>query len=192
MKKTLILGFLMFWKVVFAPVMAQKAKDTAKFDYLYEVCIADLKKQEAFVSTPYICLGGNKTIGYGHCFLVGETFKKITEKQADSILRCDFNKAIRLAQVEFSERSDSQLLAISHFIFSLGIGTFQRSDIYPLIKENKPIDDAILKYCRVPKRDKNGRIMKDKNGKKIMVAIPYIRKNREFELSLYGRTKKKT
>jgi GH24 family phage-related lysozyme (muramidase) len=189
MRKFLILSFLLFCKLAVAPILSQNLQSDTLFTRLYEICISDLKHQEGYISTPYICLGGNKTIGYGHCFLPNETFKKITIGQADSILRCDFNKAIYLARVEFSYLPDSQLLAISHFIFSLGIGTFQRSGIYPLIKAGKPIDDEILKYCRVPKKGKDGKIMRDSAGNKIMVAVPYIRKNREFELSLYGRKK---
>lgn len=60
----------------------------------YEYCVSVIKEYETFKSKPYE-LFGHHYIGYGHLIKKGESFDSISESQADSILRRDFNEGIR-------------------------------------------------------------------------------------------------
>ena len=113
----------------------------------YERTIKAIKKQEGFANgKPYICPAGYLTIGYGHVIKEGETFIQLTEKQADSLLRVDFNKA--LSAVESSVKLEgSKKLAIAHFVFAKGIGSFNKSELRQKILNGESIDDEMIKHC---------------------------------------------
>jgi len=76
---------------------------------------------EGFRPEPYICAGGCLTIGYGHRILPGEKFTRITEVEADEILRKDVERAERaverLVKVEINQEIFDALVS---FTFNLG------------------------------------------------------------------------
>jgi len=113
----------------------------------YEKTIQYIKEHEGFAEgKPYICPGGYKTIGYGHVILENENFTQLTPAQADSLLRVDFNKALdavgRTVNIKGSKK-----LAIAHFVFTRGIGTFIKSPLKAMIENGENIDDEIVKWC---------------------------------------------
>lgn len=113
----------------------------------YERAIEYIKEHEGFAGgKPYICPGGYLTVGYGHVVLEGENFTQLTKAQADSLLRVDFNKAIDLVE-RTVELKGHRKLAIAHFVFTRGIGTFIKSPLKKLVEEGKPIDEEIVKWC---------------------------------------------
>lgn len=113
----------------------------------YEKTIQYIKEHEGFAGgKPYICPGGYQTIGYGHVILENENFTQLSLAQADSLLRVDFNKA--MAAVERTiEINGSKKLAIAHFVFTRGIGTFIKSPLKQMIENGEDIDDEIVKWC---------------------------------------------
>ena len=113
----------------------------------YEKTLQYIKKHEGFANgKTYICPGGHKTIGYGHIVLENENFSQITEQQADSVLRADFNKAIRVLDANV-KLDGPKRLAMAHFVFTKGIGSFNRSTMKKKILKKEPIDDEITKWC---------------------------------------------
>jgi lysozyme len=113
----------------------------------YEKTIKAIKKHEGFAGgKPYVCPGGYTTIGYGHVIKEGESFTELTEKQADSLLRVDFNKALRSVELSVNIKG-SKKLAIAHFVFARGIGTFNKSELREMVLKGEPIDDEIVKWC---------------------------------------------
>jgi lysozyme len=113
----------------------------------YERTIRAIKKQEGFASgKPYICPAGYPTIGYGHLIKEGESFAELSEKQADSLLRVDFNKS--LVAVESSIKLEgNKKLAIAHFVFTKGIGAFNKSELRQKIINGEKIDEELIKHC---------------------------------------------
>jgi lysozyme len=113
----------------------------------YERTIKYIKEHEGFAGgKPYICPGGYETIGYGHVIKEGEHFTQLTKKQADSLLRADFDMAIDLVE-KTVELKGSKKLAIAHFVFTRGIGTFIKSPLKAMVENNEDISKEIVKWC---------------------------------------------
>ncbi len=142
----------------------------------YEEAVEFIKKHEGFAEGEiYIDPSGIKTIGYGHVILKTDTFTgAITEKQAYTLLKKDFDKALKAAERE-TDLTGYKKIAIAHFIYAKGIGKFIRSDLKKLIIENKSIDEELKKWGVY--RDKNGNIVKSKYSYNI----------RLWEIKMYNR-----
>jgi len=113
----------------------------------YEKTIEYLKIHEGFANgKAYICPGGFNTIGYGHVILEGEKFEDLTEKQADSLLRVDFDKALNAVN-KAVKISGIKQLAIAHFVYTKGIGTFVNSGLKDKIVRGESIENDLLDYC---------------------------------------------
>jgi lysozyme len=129
---------------------------------LYEKTISFIKKHEGFAGgRPYYCAAGHLTIGYGHVIKAGENFGgKITKKQADRLLRKDFNKCLKLAEKHTENLSYNQLLAVSHFIYANGIGRYLRSTLKTKIDSGESPDEEFLKWCNY--HTKEGKLTKSR------------------------------
>lgn len=144
------------------------------WDKEYEKVVEFIKHHEGFNSgDSYYDMGGTLTVGHGHVILPGETFTlPMTLEQGDSLLRSDLNKAI--AAIERNTHlEDNQKLAMAHFVFARGIGTFNRSEMKKKIMQGKPIDNEIVKWSYY--RTRSGRKIQSKRALNI----------RLWELSLY-------
>ena len=151
-----------------------KIRKVFNWDEEYEKTIEFIKKHEGFAGgKAYVCAGGYKTIGYGHKLLPGENFTQITEKQADSILRADFDKALHALDRNI-KLEGAQRLAMAHFVFAKGIGSFNRSTLKKKILSNQPINDEILKWCYYT------------NSKGEKVKSDYLLRIRKWELEMYN------
>jgi len=147
------------------------------FDYKkqYEKTLEFIKWHEGYADgKAYVCPGGHVTIGYGHIILKGEKLSNLTKNQADSLLRVDFNKAIKL--LEDDKRVNlkgGQKLAIAHFIFTKGIGSYYESTLRKKIINNQKIDDELLKWIYYT------------NNKGEKIKSSHALKIRKWELSMY-------
>jgi len=140
----------------------------------YERTIAAIKKHEGFADgKPYICPGGHNTIGYGHLIKENETYTELSKKQADSLLRADFNRAL-LAVGTSVKLKGNKKLAIAHFVFSKGIGAFNNSELRVKIMNGQNIDDEIVKHCYYT--DRNGQRVKSQHALNI----------RKWELNMFN------
>lgn len=116
----------------------------------YESIVEYIKFHEGFCRVPYKCPAGYPTIGYGHLIQKGEVFTSMTEDEAEILLRNDLNKAINLAKKLSPELNRMQQLAVGHFIYSLGCGTYIKSNLKKMIDEDYPIEligNEFVKYC---------------------------------------------
>jgi GH24 family phage-related lysozyme (muramidase) len=113
----------------------------------YEKTIQYIKEHEGYAGgKPYICPGGYTTIGYGHIIMKGESFIQLTKSQADSLLRVDFNKALNAVERTVNLKG-AKKLAIAHFVFTRGIGTFIKSPLKEMVENGENIDKEIVKWC---------------------------------------------
>lgn len=174
----LLLLFLLIPFQIFAPVITEQWKKE-NFEYhriksenrrIYKEVIEDLKKNEGLRLKPYYCPSNHLTIGYGHLIKRGESFTAITKKEAETLLKRDFEKRLNLISdtLTYNKR-----LAIAHFVFNVGIGNYKRSTLYKQIQANKPIDKEIIKWCHYRK---GNRFIKSK----------WMLNSRKFELSLFN------
>lgn len=93
-----------------------------------------IQEHEGLKLTKYICSSGDPTIGYGHKIKRGESFDKITKKQAQEILDAD------IAQVEGQLTklglylTQGKFDALVSVIFNYGINNFIKTKAYQFIK----------------------------------------------------------
>jgi len=178
--KTLLIVLLSFipWLQLFAPEISKEEKENKiktfliqlENESLYNQMIEHIKISEGKMLKRYKCPAGQPTIGYGHLILPGEYFSTITEEQADSLLRIDFNS--RLENVD-KTLSYNKRLAIAHFIYNLGIGAYNKSKLKKAIDNKEPIDNLIVRYCHY-------RVNGD------YIKSTHLLKSRLFELKLFN------
>lgn len=125
----------------------------------YEEVIDFIKQHEGFANgRPYRCSAGKLTIGYGHIIQKGEHFPhQISRETADSLLRRDFNRAIRTAE-KFTNLKGSRKLAVAHFIFSKGCGAFTKSTLRKEILLNGDTDREFMRWCYYTKPGTNQKV----------------------------------
>ncbi len=147
-----------------------------QFDKGYEEAIEFIKKHEGFAEGKvYFDASGIKTIGYGHRIKKGEVFpKKISQKEAENILRKDFDKAVWYAEKETNTEGYKKIV-IAHFIYAKGIGNFLRSTFKKKVFSGESIDEELKKWC----------YYRGANGKP--VRSEYIYKIRLWEIEMYNR-----
>lgn len=158
----------------------QKRPDTVvekpfDWDRYYTQTLEYIKSHEGLNNgKKYIDAAGIATIGYGHVILPDESFPdQISDEQADSLLRSDFDKALTAVD-RLTDLKDNKRLAIAHFIYAKGVGHFSRSTLRKKIAAGEAIDDEIIKWC----------YYHTPSGK--LVESSYSRKAREWELALYN------
>jgi len=85
---------------------------------------------EGLSSSVYTCPAGYATIGYGHLITKSESFKTITEDNAQELLRSDAEDAERavLRYIDIP-LTDGQFDSLVSFTFNLGSGALQRSTL---------------------------------------------------------------
>lgn len=89
-----------------------------------------IKKYEGFSSTPYICPGGKKTIGYGHVIQPYEEddLTYLNEPQAYNLMKSDVEIfAIRMRKQIKVDINDNQFGALVSFVYNIGTGAFGKS-----------------------------------------------------------------
>lgn len=88
-----------------------------------------IKKYEGFRESPYICPGGQLTIGYGKAIKPGE-YTSITKSDAEVLLRktvAAFERSIKnLVQVPLNQ---NQYDALVSFAYNVGAGAFKKSEL---------------------------------------------------------------
>lgn len=151
------------------PTPELKVEDV-EVDY-YDTCINYLKKYETFAPKRYFC--GCELIGYGHQITKLDNLpQEISEKQADSLLRRDFDKSKNFV-AKNTNLTGNKLLAISCFVFNVGSTAFMNSTLRKKIEAGQEIKQEILKWNKMMH-----------NGE--MVSSSSLSKRRIWEFELYS------
>jgi GH24 family phage-related lysozyme (muramidase) len=147
-----------------------------KFEKGYKEAINFIKKHEGFAGgKAYYDAAGIKTIGYGHVIRAGEKFpERITKKQAEDLLKKDFDKAVRAAERETNVKGYKKIV-VAHFIYAKGIGNFLKSTFRKKVLNNEPVGEELKKWC----------YYRNSDGKP--VRSEYIYKIRLWEIEMYNR-----
>lgn len=151
-----------------------------RFEKGYEEAVQFIKDHEGFnKGYKYTDVAGVETIGYGHVILPGEEFPdRISQEQAEEILRKDFDKAVRAAERE-TDLSGYKKIAVAHFIYAKGIGNFIRSNLKKKIDAGEDVEDEFKKWCYY---------RSSKTGK--LVRSEYSYKIRLWEIDMFKRAEK--
>lgn len=101
------------------------------------ILIEKIKEFEGLRLRAYRDSGGKPTIGYGHTLGV-KMGQRITELQAEEMLRQDLWVAGRFANTIKEIDTQGKYDAVVSFIFNLGVGSFKRSTLYRRILRHAP------------------------------------------------------
>lgn len=82
-----------------------------------------IKKYEGLELEAYYCASGQRTIGYGH---TSSNLDKITESQADSLLRIDLEVIEEYLNNNY-DFNQNEFDAVASFIYNIGIHRFSTS-----------------------------------------------------------------
>lgn len=147
-----------------------------QFEKGYEEAIEFIKNHEGFAKgKAYYDAAGVKTIGYGHRIKTGEVFpERITQKEAENLLRKDFDKAVWYAEKDTDVKGYKKIV-VAHFIYAKGIGNFRKSNFKKKVLADESVDEELKKWCYY--RSPSGG----------MVRSEYIYKIRLWEIEMYNR-----
>jgi lysozyme len=102
-----------------------------------------IKFFEGFSSTPYICPGGKRTIGYGHVIPDGMDYESISEYEAEELLKVDLDEAenyvLRLVEVPLNQ---NQFSALVSFTYNLGYANLKTSTLLKKVNKKDYISAA--------------------------------------------------
>jgi lysozyme len=123
------------------------------YDSLYNEFIGHLKHFEGYRSNPYYCRAGVKTVGYGHVIKKNDSLSlPLSKKQADSLLRVDFNERINWVKKEFNfnhYKEPYKVLSLAHFVFNVGYQNIIESSFYKTLKNKKKLSETMKKYVYI-------------------------------------------
>ena len=187
MKKLLILGLFLILNSSFllAPTAVKteerKQKEIEctqkeiKYNDLYKSALSKLREFEGLRLMPYADSHG-ASIGYGHFIRNGEHFTKITELEAEILLKSDFETAMKTVENNTKyNRYDNpeKVLALAHFVFNFGENAFVNSTMLYNIKHDKPINNEITRWVHAKV-----------NGE--FITLNCLVQRRNYELNLYN------
>jgi len=90
---------------------------------------------EKFKPVSYLCPAGYPTIGYGHRILPGEKFGKITEIEAEELLKKDVEIAEKAIEKLIKAEINQEIFdALVSFIFNVGETNFRNSTLLKLLR----------------------------------------------------------
>ena len=113
--------------------------------------LARIRQHEAFRSQIYDDGAGNRTIGYGHLVLPGETFEHgLTEAEAEELFEADVRRVVDpsldLIEVDLTQ---NQIDAVGSFIYNVGPRAFSRDVLGALnAGDFDRATDEMAKYTR--------------------------------------------
>ena len=131
--------------------------------HISEKGIELIKHFEGFSPTPYICVAGFKTIGYGHLITGNESFSQITEREGEGLLFADVNNSEKsVARLIRVPLEDGQFDALVDFCFNLGSGRLQSSTLRSKLNrgEYEGASEEFLKWCYAGGRKLKGLLLR--------------------------------
>lgn len=184
MKKVLIFVIIFILSIdLFSPEVPYEVREnisttTLKYvDYYnqYRLVINNIKNFEGLSLTPYWDVK-QYSIGYGHAIKSYEKFTIITEKEAELLLKLDFNNCIsHVEKLTNLNRYDdrNKVLALASLVYNIGIGNFQNSTLLEKLNSNQCINYEFLRWVKIKQGDK-------------YITSKHLIERRKVELSLYN------
>lgn len=112
-----------------------------------EILIQKIKEFEGLCLTSYKDSAGVWTIGYGHTHGV-KSGQKITEKQADCLLRGDLLTAENYVNGLQLKLTQGQFDALTDFVYNLGAGNLAGSTLLAKIRAQAPTEEIQAQFRR--------------------------------------------
>ena len=130
-----------------------KIERQKRYDTIYFYVKKYIKKAEGYRSKPYYCLGGERTIGFGHVISSSDSLNyPINKNVADSLLDKDLNAAINYVEkvTELDKyKNPFKVLALSSLVYNIGSGNFQNSSLLRKIKTGGNVSEEFIKWIYI-------------------------------------------
>ena len=91
--------------------------------------------EEGFRATPYTCLGGQTTIGYGCADKAVVAKGSITKAEAKKVLKAKVKEDLLWLKVRLPRLNNNQLVAVESLVYNIGRTRFLRSEAYQCLKD---------------------------------------------------------
>lgn len=138
------------------------------------MCLELIQRFEGFKSTPYRCVAGYTSIGYGHEILRGETFlEPISKEEALTLLKKDVIVAeLSVCRLISVPLTDGQYDALVDFCYNLGGRRLQISTLrFKLNRKNYlGAADELLRWCYAAGKVWNGLLMRRKAERNLFLV----------------------
>lgn len=105
-----------------------------------------IKKHESLRLEPYYDVAGLLTIGYGHLIKPSEYFDKISEQEAELILKNDLavsEQAVNQYAVQYAKLDQNQYDALVSLVFNIGTGNFKSSTVLERIVSGRTKEEIV-------------------------------------------------
>lgn len=131
--------------------------------------IALIKELEGLCLTTYTCAAGKKTIGYGHTGSDVYYGQRITEKEAESLLRADLARFERHVNSYDSAYGWTQNEFDALVSFAFNVGNIDQLT-YNGIRSKKMIADKMLEYCKAGGKRVSGLVARRQKEREMFLA----------------------
>ena len=91
--------------------------------------------EEGFRATPYTCLGGQTTIGYGCADKAVVAKGSITKAEAKKVLKAKVKEDLSWLKVRLPKLNNNQMVAVESLMYNIGRARFLRSEAYRCLKD---------------------------------------------------------
>jgi len=184
MKKVLVFVTIFILSIdLYSPEVSHEVRDNVSITTLkhidynnqYQLVINNIKKFEGLSLAPYWDVK-QYSIGYGHAIKSYEKFTIITEKEAELLLKLDFNNCISYVEklTNLNRYDDcNKVLALASLVYNIGVGNFQRSTLLEKLNSDQCINYEFLRWVKI------------KHGNRYITS-KHLVERRKVELSLYN------
>lgn len=135
--------------------------------------IALIKELEGLRLTTYTCAAGKKTIGYGHTGSDVYFGQRITEREAESLLRADLARFERHVNSYDSAYGWSQNEFDALVSFAFNVGSIDQLT-YNGIRSKKMIADKMLEYCKARGKRISGLVARRQREREIFLSVDNV------------------
>ncbi|MFA7238730.1 MAG: lysozyme [Sulfuricellaceae bacterium] len=94
-----------------------------------------IKSSESFSAVVYLCPAGKPTIGWGHVIRPADKLAPpISQQQGETLMRTDLRPVEIYLDAIFPGLAQNEFDALASFIFNIGLGAFEKSTMFRLLK----------------------------------------------------------
>lgn len=135
--------------------------------------IAMIKEFEGLRLTTYKCAAGVKTIGYGHTGSDVYYGQRITEREAEALLRADLARFERHVNSYDDAYGWSQNEFDALVSFAFNVGSIDQLT-YNGIRSKKLIADKMLEYCKAGGKRLSGLVARRQREREMFLSVDNV------------------
>lgn len=142
----------------------------------HDVAFDLIARNEGYRANVYKCTAGRLTIGYGFTSKKYISRKFMSKAEADKILHTYVDACLRSVEglnIKV-QLTDNQKAVLADMIYHFGSGAiYDANDLLAAVNSGNPdrVKAQLMRWTKQKKRDKNGNIVRDSNGKIVYETV---------------------